>query len=326
MSASPDLPLISIVVPTYNRAHLLKHSLDSALCQTYPHLEIVVSDNGSTDDTRKVLDHCEDPRVKKLRQTVHVGIIENFQACLAAATGQFVLVLSDDDLLTPQCIELLVTAILDNPSAVKAYGRARKETLDGELFVITRPSPVKLETGIDYVRNWFTGKRETVFCCTLLKTSILKEIGGFPPLISGDAAARAAVALRGDVVHVPLVLATYRVHTASETSSLPLERWLQENQRMVEYICRHVPAELRESVLRDGRRYTVQSSGACLGHALEHGLAIRTAWSFVQQCAEHFGWRALAGWSWGLILAKAAFPAGAIRLLRTVRNQTMRSL
>ena len=113
------LPLVSIGIPTFNRPELLRQALESARSQTYPNLEILVSDNESTDaQTSKILAEASaiDFRIKTYRQKKNIGATANFEFLLRSATGEFFTWVADDDVLHPTCIELLVAAHTQNPS------------------------------------------------------------------------------------------------------------------------------------------------------------------------------------------------------------------
>ena len=97
----PDGPLVTIAIPTFNRARLLKDCILSALSQTYQHFEIVVSDNASTDETVEVLRQFRDRRLRVIRQRSNIGMLPNWNACLAEAKGDYILFVSDDDRIAP---------------------------------------------------------------------------------------------------------------------------------------------------------------------------------------------------------------------------------
>ncbi len=101
------MPKVSIVIATYNRADLLSATLDSALSQTYRDIEVVVSDNASTDDTPELMRVyvARDPRVRYIRRTVNEGPIVNYHTALQAATGDYIAFLDSDDLFHPAKIE-----------------------------------------------------------------------------------------------------------------------------------------------------------------------------------------------------------------------------
>jgi glycosyltransferase involved in cell wall biosynthesis len=98
---------VSIGIPTYNRSAYLIRALESALNQTYRDIEVVVSDNASSDDSAQRVRAISDKRLVFLQQTENLGMTGNFNACLQAATGELFLMLSDDDVLEPACIERL---------------------------------------------------------------------------------------------------------------------------------------------------------------------------------------------------------------------------
>lgn len=104
------LPLVSIGLPTFNRADLLGRAIDSLLAQSYRNIEIVISDNASTDVTQSL---CEtyakrDARVRYLRQAVNLGPSPNFLAVLTLAHGEYFMWLSDDDWLDSEYLERCV--------------------------------------------------------------------------------------------------------------------------------------------------------------------------------------------------------------------------
>lgn len=99
-------PLVTIAIPTYNRANLyLTQAIESAINQTYPNLEIIISDNCSTDDTEMVIRSFKDPRIRYFRQEKNIGGNNNFNFCLKQARGEYFLLLMDDDLIDSDFIE-----------------------------------------------------------------------------------------------------------------------------------------------------------------------------------------------------------------------------
>src|ERR1035437_5781020 len=105
MSSDASVPLVSIGIPTFNRRVYTLRAAKSALSQTYTKIEVIVSDNASTDDTIQHLSAIEDARLVILRHPENSGMVANFNSCLKAATGKLFLMLSDDDWLEPDAIE-----------------------------------------------------------------------------------------------------------------------------------------------------------------------------------------------------------------------------
>src|SRR5262245_55635717 len=113
VASPPGLPRITVVVPTYDRAHYLGESLDSVLAQTLPAAEVIVVNDGSTDRTEEVLARFGD-RLQVLR-TPQGGKSVAVNAALAVAKGEYVWILDDDDVAMPDALERLVAPLESAP-------------------------------------------------------------------------------------------------------------------------------------------------------------------------------------------------------------------
>lgn len=78
-------PLVSICIPTYNREKYLKHTIESALKQTYSNIEIIVSDNASDDNTVNLVKSFKDKRIHLIVQKKNIGMVPNWNACIKKA-------------------------------------------------------------------------------------------------------------------------------------------------------------------------------------------------------------------------------------------------
>jgi len=105
------MPTVSVVVPTYNCSEYIGACLDSILNQTFADLEIIVVDDGSTDDTKYVVSSFSDSRLTYLRQKNSGGPARPRNIGVARATGDFIFAFDADDILMPEfighCVELL---------------------------------------------------------------------------------------------------------------------------------------------------------------------------------------------------------------------------
>lgn len=128
-------PLVSVGIPTFNRSKALKRAVDSVINQTYQNIEIIVSDNCSTDkDVQTVMNEfAADSRVKFTRQLVNKGAVFNFNFLLTKATGDFFLWLADDDWLDLNYIESCLSFLLKYPDYAAVYGFAKIHSLTEEL-------------------------------------------------------------------------------------------------------------------------------------------------------------------------------------------------
>jgi hypothetical protein len=115
-------PLVSICIPTFNDASVVKDALSSALRQQYSPLEILVIDNHSSDDTWRIANDLAngDSRVRLVRHNDNIGMAMNFNACIRAAKGKFILILCADDILHPDCTRALAGALNEDSNLVLA--------------------------------------------------------------------------------------------------------------------------------------------------------------------------------------------------------------
>jgi glycosyltransferase involved in cell wall biosynthesis len=109
-------PLVSVVIPTYNRAASLAATLDSVLAQSYPRIEIVVVDDGSTDDTAAVVARYGDS--VRYRRKKNGGVASARNAGLAEASGELIALLDSDDLCLPERIAMQVACFRQFPQIV----------------------------------------------------------------------------------------------------------------------------------------------------------------------------------------------------------------
>jgi glycosyltransferase involved in cell wall biosynthesis len=106
------LPLVSICLPTFNGAKWIQESVNSALRQTYENIELIVVDDGSTDDTVEQIRSIDDPRIAVHTNGRNVGLIRNWNKCLELARGEFIKFLFQDDILYPDCVERMMSLFI----------------------------------------------------------------------------------------------------------------------------------------------------------------------------------------------------------------------
>lgn len=121
-------PLVSIILPTHNGMPYLEQAIGSLLAQTYANLEILIIDDGSTDDTYQFLQSIKSPIVKVVRNPTNLGLVASLNNGLEFARGQFVARMDADDICFPTRIEKQVAFMRKNPdvgicgSAFETFG------------------------------------------------------------------------------------------------------------------------------------------------------------------------------------------------------------
>lgn len=117
----PPEPLVSVVIPVYNRAHLIANALASVFAQSYENIEIVVVDDASTDDLAAALAQFADPRLRLVSHPRNRGAAAARNTGVAEARGEFVAFLDSDDVWRPGKLAHQVAAMQGQPSEVAGH-------------------------------------------------------------------------------------------------------------------------------------------------------------------------------------------------------------
>jgi glycosyltransferase involved in cell wall biosynthesis len=97
MSVSPKNPKVSVIIPTYNRAEYLGRSIQSVLNQTYQDFELIIVDDGSTDNTRDIVAQFHDKRLNYIRHETNLGVAAARNSGVRAARGIYLAFQDSDD-------------------------------------------------------------------------------------------------------------------------------------------------------------------------------------------------------------------------------------
>lgn len=212
----PDQPLVSIGLPTYNRAASLRRSLASALGQTYPNLELIISDNASTDDTEAVCLEAarRDGRVKYLRQPSNQGAVKNFRAVLAEARGEYFMWLGDDDWLDSSYVAECARALSENPDCSLVCGKDRYYE-NGEFVLESIRINLPEDSAAERVRSYY---RQVTINGTFYGLMRRAQIANVPfyDVFAGDWLFVAQVAFLGQVKTLESVAVNRSVSGASQ--------------------------------------------------------------------------------------------------------------
>jgi glycosyltransferase involved in cell wall biosynthesis len=114
-------PLVSVIIPTYNRADYLKQAIASAVKQTYQNIEIIVSDNCSPENPQSIVASFGDSRIRFWRQQQNVGMLANQLHAFKMAKGKYIASLHDDDMWNEDFLAKLVPALEENPESIIAF-------------------------------------------------------------------------------------------------------------------------------------------------------------------------------------------------------------
>lgn len=200
-------PLVSIVLPTYQRAKVLPHAIRSVLGQTYTNLELIIVDDNSPDDTGAVVESFDDARIRYVKNTPNLKLPRALNKGFSLARGAYLTWTSDDNVFADNAIEKMVDALqagdcefvyadyflfADLDAADKPVG-ARHEKL---------PSQLQLE------------KSNHIGACFLYTRKVYEELGEYDPelFLVEDYDYFIRIANRFDVCHIPEPLYFFRRH------------------------------------------------------------------------------------------------------------------
>lgn len=105
------MPKISVIISTYNRASLLKEAIISVLNQSYLNFELIISDDGSTEDIESLIENFNDERIIYLKHDKNRGVSFAKNDAIKASKGDYIISLDDDDLMTSEALESLLSKI-----------------------------------------------------------------------------------------------------------------------------------------------------------------------------------------------------------------------
>jgi len=155
------MPHVSVVIPTFNRAHLVGRAIRSVLAQTFQDFEIVVVDDASTDSTREVLQAIEEPRLTYICNESNRGLAGARNVGVRASNGRYVSFLDDDDEWLPKKLQYQVNAVNRNPRVSLVYagwewiseeaGRVLRRRVPDERGLIDRLPRWAFNVAVDYL-------------------------------------------------------------------------------------------------------------------------------------------------------------------------------
>ena len=233
MTHETTKPLVSVVIPCFNQAHFLPFAITSAFRQEYRPLEVVVIDDGSTDDTENV---AKSNGAQVVRQA-HGDVSSARNHGLAIARGEFIVFLDADDELLPGAVASGVDLLQHHPAAACVVGRAQLIDAQGRPLPTTHtgPQPGDLYPQL-LVRNFVYTPGAAVF-----RHSVLQELHGFreDACAAADYALYLTLARRRQMLTEPRLVVAYRQHDAN--MSRDSSRMLRSTLAVLKRERPHVP-------------------------------------------------------------------------------------
>lgn len=209
--------LISVIVPTYNRAGFLAQALASVLSQEADHLEVLVVDDGSTDETAEVVSRIDDPRLRYLRKP-KTNAPDTRNWGIAHARGRWLLWLDSDDLLMPGWLARLQAVLAESPAADVYYGNLTVVDTQGNPLQSLRYEDFADRPDLLLAR--LLRANPLPLPGSLVRRSLLQEVGGFDVSFprAHDYELWTRLAPRARFRHVNFLAARWRWHHGNMSS------------------------------------------------------------------------------------------------------------
>lgn len=202
------MPRLTIAIPTVNRASLLERAIQSVLAQTSNDIEIIVSDNGSTDATPEVIARYAGRGLRTFRRETTISAFNHGAFILDQVNTEFLVALSDDDYVEPDFAAEILAAFDRHPDASLVYTGCFVHYDDIQVPAMMGP-PV--ESGMEFLAMHYQGKRELCMCAYATRMADIREISPLRPAewVIGDMFYWTRLVFKGPVVCVPRMLSHY---------------------------------------------------------------------------------------------------------------------
>jgi glycosyltransferase involved in cell wall biosynthesis len=271
-------PRVSVCVPTFNRAELVKQSIESVLRQSFEDFELIVSDNASTDGTEQVVRSFGDERIVYVRNPQNVGILRNWNRCLAHSKGEFITFLPDDDLMMPENVAAKVTVLASDQNLGMVHSKYHIIDRQGQIIKHnTNYGPERSCDAVDTREDILLGMYCPMNAPTVMfRSACYARLGEFvdhPGIgLAFDYEYWMRIALYYKVAFLASPLIKWRVHEQTLTNvhlgydQTPLLRQtLAAKHYILKKYARSIPRDLREHVRREACSTVVGHAYSMLG-------------------------------------------------------------
>lgn len=218
--SATDVCAVSIILPTYNRAYCLRRSIDSVLRQTFADFELIVIDDGSTDDTEALVESYDDPRIVFLRHADNQGQTKRLNQGIRSARAPLIAFQDSDDEWLPEKLEKQVAAMRAAPPTVGVVYVDRWRIVDGGETTLSQAVHITPEDGLFFKTALNSGIFNTATQCLLVRRECFERVGGFEERIRqlNDLEMLMRLSKTYLFLHVPEPLVNYYVSSDSMSS------------------------------------------------------------------------------------------------------------
>ncbi len=215
MSADPTL--VTVIIASYNHGPYIEQSILSVLNQTYPHIELLVVDDGSTDDSVERIERLQAQHGFDFRVQRNKGLTHTLNEAIARARGTLIAPFGSDDIMMPDRIAIQVQYMADKPEVGICAGNIELIDSQGELFPEARQRREVPFRRLDFEDMFLERKPYPPAPTLLIRREALEKVGGFDPDIRlEDLLIELKVTHAGYFIDgLSVVMARYRKHASN---------------------------------------------------------------------------------------------------------------
>jgi len=230
-------PLVSICIPVFNGEKYLEKCIDSAIFQSYKKIEIIIVDDGSTDNSQRIINQyaLKDERIKTISNSQNLGLTRNWNTCIEFSSGEWIKFLFQDDYLSVNCIESMLNAF-DNKTPLIVCKRTfvLKDTAEANLHDYYKNKVLTFEKlGVAEKKKVITSTMISNFACKnigmnfigeptsiLFRKEIVNSLGMFNTNLQQicDFEFALRIASNYGLIYINEPLTFFRIHEQSATS------------------------------------------------------------------------------------------------------------
>ena len=264
----------SIVLPVRNGWPYVKECVESILQQSYPHFELVVLDNQSSDNTMPWLKTLKDQRIRLHSSQASLSIVDSWARVKSIEKQEYMTIIGHDDTLDPDFLAVIKGLIEQRPESALYITGARLINSEGKVIRSCRPTP-RQENAAQYLKARFTSDRDMFGTGYVVRSADYDRVGGIPPferLFYADDALWLSLLAGSSKVADPADHFSVRIHAASESASQP-SAWssnLIGLNQFSEFLNAYLPndAEARKVVAEYGDQFMLDRHRSIFMYAL----------------------------------------------------------
>lgn len=314
----PMTPRLTIAIPTVNRARLLGRAIESALAQTSPDIEILVSDNGSTDETPAVVERYAGRGLRVFRHFSTMSAAKHGRFLMEQARGEYFLGLSDDDFIEPEFAGEVLALFDRHPELSFVYTGCAVHYEDLRVPALVGP-PV--EPGLAFMAAYYAGARELSWCACVTRVRDLLALEPQPEdRILGDMYFWTKLAFQGPVGCVPSLVSNYvllRSQNDNISHGTPPAVWGHEARLLADEVIEAsrqagADAGYLSRLRANCRHYVARSTANQFVWCRIRGAALALAWGWIWSCGSYLSSSPSA---WARVMAALLMPRASLRRL-----------